>query len=646
MFETLDKTTKYFAISCAIALSLFSLYTAFFGTFPTIAQRTIHLSAVGIVGIFLVGRSDVGRLKWGEMFADLLLMVMVISSNLYLYLYWEDFYINPYMTNMGMLMGIASVVSVLELTRRLVGIALPIIVMIFLLYTYFGAHIPGFLAHRGYGVERILVQIYTGTEGIYGIPLGVCATTVIVFVLFGSFLEKTGASEALLKLATSMAGGRRGGPAKVSIVASGFMGMLSGSSAANVATTGAITIPMMKKSGFDSHVAGAIEAVASSGGYKTPPIMGAVAFIMAEMLGASYIDVIVAAALPAFFHYFGLYIMVDLYAGRKGLKGLPKEQIPAAFAALRDGIWYLLPVFLLIVLMFERYTAMFACAYSMLLLWGIALVRGKLTLEAIYRALRSASQMMVIISIPSAAAGIVLGVLTLSGAGMKLSDLIVFLAGSSLFFTMFWIMVVSIILGMGLPPVVSYIVLAALQVPVLVELGVTPIAAHLFIFYFCSLSLITPPICTTSFTAAAIAGAPPMKTGFEAVRFGIVLYTLPYFFVYTPALLADGSLVDIVYACIIAALGIIALAIGAQGYFSRTLEWPVRVVFVVASIALFVPSTTITLFGFALFVATILFVKSNFLHSGYPPTETHSASSDAQTDAPTSLNNLTKKTKV
>jgi TRAP transporter 4TM/12TM fusion protein len=611
MLEKLDSATKLFATCCAVTLSLFSLYTAFFGTIPTMAQRTFHLTTIGIDGLFLFSKAYDKKFKVSNLLINITLAVLLIASNVYLMFNWMDLYINPFLSTIGMIMGVSAVLVILELTRRTVGLALSIIVCIFLLYTYLGSYIPGFLAHRGYSVERILVQVYAGTEGIYGIPVGVCSTLVIVFILFGAFLESTGASDILLKLATSIAGRRRGGPAKVSICASGFMGMLSGSSAANVATTGAITIPMMKKSGFDPYVAGAVEAVSSSGGYKTPPIMGAVAFIMAEMLGASYIDVCIAAAIPSFFHYFGLYIMVDLYAGQKGLKGLPKEKMPSFIESIKEGAWYLLPVLLLIVLMLFRFTAMYACAYSLLALWGISILRKTLSWGAVFQALKSGAERMIVITVPCAAAGIVLGVLTLSGAGMKLSDLISYLAGDSLFLTLSWIMIISIVLGMGLPPVVSYIILAALEVPILVEMGVSPLGAHLFIFYFCALSLITPPICTTSFTAAAIAGSPPMKTGLEAVRFGLVLYTLPYLFVYNPGLLAQGSIVQILYSVVIAGLGVFALAVGAQGYFSRSLGVTTRIAFLTSSVALFCPSKLFTLCGFILLSVLLLILKSS-----------------------------------
>ena len=610
MYDKVDYMTRWIATCCGVVLSLFSLYTAFFGTIPTMAQRTFHLTTIGMMGIFLFSKDSAKTYRWASLTFNIVLAIMLLASNIYLMFNWMDLYISPFLSTIGMIMGISAVLVVLELTRRTVGLALSVIVCIFLLYTYFGNYIPGFLAHRGYGVERILVQVYAGTEGIYGIPVGVCSTLVIVFILFGAFLESTGASDVLLNLATAMAGKRRGGPAKVSICASGFMGMLSGSSAANVATTGAITIPMMKKSGFEPYVAGAVEAVSSSGGYKTPPIMGAVAFIMAEMLGASYINVCIAAAIPAFFHYFGLYIMVDLYAGQRGLKGLPKDKIPSLLSATRAGIWYILPIVLLIILMLFRFTAMFACAYSLLALWIISLVRRNLSWASILQALKSGAERMIVITVPCAAAGIVLGVLTLSGAGMKLSDLIAYLAGNSLFLTLIWIMIVSIILGMGLPPVVSYIILAALEVPILVDMGVSPMGAHLFIFYFCALSLITPPICTTSFTAAAIAGSPPMKTGLEAVRFGLVLYTLPYLFVCNPGLLAQGGIGSVLLSIVIAGLGVFALAVGVQGYFTKSLGNATRAAFLASSVALFWPSTTITILGFGLLVGLTILVRS------------------------------------
>ena len=395
----------------------------------------------------------------------------------------------------------------------------------------------------------------------------------------------------------------------MAICGSGLMGMLSGSSAANVATTGAVTIPMMKKSGVAPVVAGAIEAVASSGGYKTPPIMGAVAFVMAHMLGVEYAEVCIAAALPAFFHYFGLFIMVDLYAGEKNLAGLPKEQINPFWPALKNGAPFLIPVALLIALMVARYSAMFACAYSLLALWVVAILSRQLKLDGIYKALKDGAIRMVPITIPCAVAGIILGLLTLTGAGMKLSQIIDFLAQGSLFLTLFWIMVISIILGMGLPPVVSYLILAALEAPILIGMGVSPMAAHLFIFYFCALSLITPPICTTSFTAASIAGSHPMRTGLEAVRFGIVLYTLPYLFVYSPALLFEGSPLRILYVFVLAGIGVFALAIGAQGYFLNSLGWFKRALYIVASILIFWPNYVLTILGVALLAILLFYEK-------------------------------------
>lgn len=608
MVESLNKAADRFVRICAVVISIISLYTAFFGTFETMLQRTMHLSFICVIGLFLYRLRAAKKYPIVDLIVNAALATLFVAANIYLMLNWKELYISPFMDFTGLFFGLAAIVILLELTRRTVGLSLAVIVVIFLVYAYFGNHIPGFMGHRGYNLERIVVQVFAGTEGIYGIPLGVCATIVIVFLLFGSFLEHAGASNILLSLATSIAGRYRGGPAKVAICGSGLMGMLSGSSAANVATTGAVTIPMMKKSGVAPVVAGAIEAVASAGGYKTPPIMGAVAFVMAHMLGVEYAAVCIAAALPAFFHYFGLFIMVDLYAGQNHLAGLPREQINPFWPALKQGAPFLIPVAMLIGLMIVRYSAMFACAYSLLALWVVAILNGKLNFDGIYQALKDGAIRIVPITIPCAVAGIILGLLTLTGAGMKLSQIIDVLAQGSLFLTLFWIMIISIILGMGLPPVVSYLVLAALEAPILIGMGVSPMAAHLFIFYFCALSLITPPICTTSFTAAAIAGSHPMRTGLEAVRFGIVLYTLPYLFVYSPALLFDGSPFEILYVFIIAGIGIFALAIGAQGYFLRVLSWFMRALFVSASILIFWPNYLLTILGLAL-LAGLLFYE-------------------------------------
>jgi TRAP transporter 4TM/12TM fusion protein len=605
MHEKINRYVSVFVTVFAVLLSVLSLYTAFFGIFETIIQRTLHLTIVFIIALFIYRLKLSKHHPWLDLGINVFLAALFALANIYLILNWKELYISPFLTTTGLLLGLAAIAIILELTRRTIGWSLAIIVLIFIGYTYFGNYIPGFLAHRGYNLERIVVQVFAGTEGIYATPVGVCATIVIIFILFGSFVEVSGASSVFLDIATSVAGRQRGGPAKIAVFASGLMGMLSGSPAANVATTGAVTIPMMKKSGVQSSVAGAIEAVASSGGYKTPPVMGAVAFIMAQMLGVSYWEVCIAAALPSFFHYFGLFLMVDLHAGQKGFKGLSSEEVPMLWPAVKRGSFFIIPIGLLVVLLAARYSAMFACAYSLLSLWIIAIFSKTLSISKVINALKDSAVRMIMITVPCAAAGIILGILTLTGVGMKLSDIIGFLAGGSLLFTLFWIMIISILLGMGLPPVVSYIVLAALEVPILVEMGVNPVAAHLFIFYFCTLSLITPPVCTTAFTAAAIAGSPPMKTGLEAVRFGIVLYTLPYLFVYNPALIMKGSLVEILYVFVIAGIGVFSLAIGAQGYLLESIGWWKRFFFVLASILMFWPNYVLTIVGLVLLIILI-----------------------------------------
>jgi TRAP transporter 4TM/12TM fusion protein len=608
MLTIIEKLTNNIINYCALSLSVISLYTAFFGTFETMVQRTLHLSLIGVIALFKYPLIKSKRFPLLEFTSNIVLAALLISGNLYMVLNWQNLYIEPFMTTVGIIIGVCTIAVLLEITRRTVGAALVIISFCFLLYTYFGNSIPGFLSHRGYDVERILVQIYAGTEGIYGIPLGVCATVVIVFILFGSFIDVAGASNVFLNLSMAMMGTKRGAAAKVAIFSSGLMGMLSGSPAANVATTGAITIPMMKKSGVTAYAAGAIEATASSGGYKTPPIMGAAAFIMAQAIGVSYFDICIAATLPAFFHYFGLYFMVDFYAGAIGLKGQKSENLPDFFPVLKKGFIFIIPIALLIILLVARYTAMYACAYSLLVLWIIGIFSKNLTIQKIIRALKESGTRMVMISIPCATAGIILGILTLTGIGMKLSDIINYVAGDSLFLTLISIMVISIILGMGLPPIVSYIVLAALEAPVLVSMGIEPIAAHLFIFYYCTLSLLTPPICTTAFTAASIAEAPPMRTGFESVRFGIVLFTVPFLFVYNPSLLMHGSIYGIIYVTLIAAAGVLALAISAQGFLFRKIGPAKRSAFALGSILIFWPTYTIAIVGIILFL-TLFFIE-------------------------------------
>ena len=592
-----------------VSLTVVSIYTAYFGTLDMMYQNTLHLTLISIIALYKYPLKIFNNRSSLNFYLNTILSVLIIIGNAYMALYWEELYITPFMTNLGILVGALTVIVLLEITRRTVGISLVLITLAFIAYTFWGDCVHGFLCHRGYDLERLLVQVYAGTEGIYGIPLGTCATIVIIFIIFGSFLDVAGAANVFLDLSMALMGKRRGGPAKIAIFSSGLMGMLSGSPAANVATTGTVTIPMMKQTGFPPYVAAAIEATASSGGYKTPPIMGAAAFIMAQALGVSYFEICIAATLPAFFHYFGLYAMVDLFSGLMGFSGKKKEELPEILKVLKSGAFLILPIIILIVLLVLKFTAMYACAYSLLSLWFISLLMKKLTFKNVIFALRESAERMVMVSIPCATAGIIMGILTLTGIGMKLSDIIQYIASGSLFLTLVCVMVISIILGMGLPPVVSYLVLAALEAPALVSMGVNPIAAHLFIFYYCCLSLLTPPICTTAFTAAAIAKSPPMKTGFESVRFGIVLFTLPFLFVYNSGLLMEGSLAQIVYASVIAGFGVYALAVGAQGFLFRKIGLLKRAIYITASILLFFPSYTLTVVGGVIFAVLLLFDK-------------------------------------
>jgi len=604
----MDRVEKILVAVAGIVLSIFSLYTAFMGTFEIMIQRTFHLSLITIIVLFSYHYGILKKRRSLEVFLNSALAVLFIIANVWLVLNWRELYISPFMDTTGIILGLITVIVILEITRRVTGIFLPLLVLASLAYAYFGPHMPGLMSHRGYGLERILVQVFAGTEGIYGIPLGVCANVVILFLLFGTFLEQGGASKFLMDLAFSFAGKSTGGAAKASVVGSGFMGMLSGSAAANVATTGAITIPLMKKSGFPAYVAGAIEPVSSAGGYKTPPIMGAVAFVMMEILGVSYFEVCVAAAVPAFFHYAGLFLMVDFYARQNDLQPLPNEKIPIVKEVMRRGYFYLIPIIILCLLIALSYSPSFAIAYTLLSLWIIGLLskRDRLNWKKIYKALKNGAVRMVIISVPCAAAGIVLGVLSLTGLAMKMNELVMFLSGGHLFLILMWVMILCIILGMGLPPIISYIMLAALLAPEMIKMGVTPMAAHLFIFYYASLSLITPPICVATFTGAAIAESPPMKTGFEAVRFGLVLYTLPFIFVYQPALIMEGSLMEIISILFITFCGIFSLAIGAQGYFMGNISVPVRILFIVSSILIIWPNSIMMLIGLSLFIILML----------------------------------------
>ena len=576
----------------AILLSVFQLYLASpWGTMPQAQARAIHLGLV--MGLIFLN-VPIFKRKNGDLinFAPWNVVAAMISVATNFYLFSR---INPLAANGNILTSTdyiiftVIIIFVLLAGRRSIGLIMTILPIVFLVYAKFGRYLPGFLRHRGFTFERIIKMMVPSPEGIYGIPLGTACSTIFLFVLFGAFLSETGLSELFTNTALAIAGDRDGGPAKVSIVASGLLGMINGSAAANVVTTGAFTIPLMKKLGYRDFFAGAVEAVASTGGQIMPPVMGAAAFIMAEYLGVSYRAIILYAIIPAVLYYVALWINVDLEAKRTGLKGYPKDQLPKIKEEFKARGHLVIPVVGLIALLMMDFTATYACFISIVMLIVVSSLKKetRLNFKSLLRALESGAKQGMSVSIATAVCGIIVGVVNLTGIGLQLSNIIVKLANGSLFLTLLMTMLAVIVLGMGMPTSAAYIVSSTVAVSAISKLGIPRAAAHLFCLYYAALSAITPPVALASYAGAGISGANPNKVGWTAVRIGLLAFFIPYLFVYSPQLMMlEGSALEIAWAFVTGCVGCYCLGGAMIGYYKTSLKVYERIPLLAAALLL------------------------------------------------------------
>ncbi|MBI4241060.1 MAG: TRAP transporter permease [Candidatus Rokubacteria bacterium] len=493
------------------------------------------------------------------------------------------------------LLGGLTILLILEATRRLVGWVMVGLAAVFILYAKFAYLLPGLFYAKGSSWERIAVYLYLDTSGLLGLPLTVAASIVVVFIFFGQTLYAVGGDKFLTDLALVAMGRYRGGPAKVSVVASSLFGTVSGSAVSNVVVDGAITIPMMKRTGYAPHMAAAIEAVASTGGQIMPPVMGVAAFLIAEFLSLPYSQVALAAVVPALLYYLALFVQVDLEAAKHGLVGLPAGQLPRLRSVMRRGWSFLIPllvlVYTLMIAGWEAEKAGMAAVIATLVVGALQREDG-LTFKKLLASLEETGRVLLDIVVITAVAGFVIGVLQLSGLGFKFSLLLVNMAGGNALALLILTAIVCIILGMGMPTAIIYVMLAVLVGPALVQLGVSPLGAHLFLFYFGMLSMITPPVCLATYAAASIGRADFMKTGWAGMRLGIVAYVVPFVFAYHPALLLKGSVTEIGLAVGTAVIGVILLGIGCAGYLFRPLDWGKRAWASLAGLLLIPPPAT------------------------------------------------------
>ncbi|MGB9887247.1 MAG: TRAP transporter permease [Moorellales bacterium] len=492
------------------------------------------------------------------------------------------------------LLGIVATVVVLECTRRLTGWPLVIIVLVFILYARFAYLFPGPLAGRGVPWPRLISQLYLGADFLFGTPLKIAAIVVFGFVVFGQFLFTTGGGDFFVRLAEAVMGRQRGGPAKAAVIASSLFGTISGSAVANVASVGVVTIPLMKKTGYPGEFAGAVEAVSGTGGCIMPPVMGAAAFIMAEFLGVPYPVVAVAAIVPAVLYYLGDFMQIHLRAVRLGLEGLPPEEVPSLRETMARGWPYLIPVAVLVYALFGLYlrpefAALIATAALLVVAAAKSDTRSSLKATKIVEALEGVTKGMLEITIVCGAAGLIVGVVGYTGLGLSLSAFLTQLSGGNLLLLAVLTALVSTILGMGMPVSACYILLAALAAPAMVQLGVDPLLAHLFIFYFGTFSFLTPPVCLAVYAASSIASAPLMATAVQAMRLAVAGYLVPFIFLYKPGLALVGPTGEVLWSLFDGVIATVLLACALEGYLLRLLNPAERVALAAAGILLFVP---------------------------------------------------------
>ena len=550
--------------------------------------------ALGMAGVFLrvksYGREPAENVPWYDW---LCFLVSLVTGGYIMVMYPSIAYRLGVLSPERWILGGLAVLLILEATRRVAGWALVWVGLACIFYAKFADFFPGLLAAKGATWLRIASYLYLDSNALLGVPLTVAASVVVAFILFGQALYAVGGDKFITDLALIIMGRYRGGPAKVSVVSSALFGTVSGSAVANVAVDGAITIPLMKRTGYPAHVAAAIEAVASNGGQITPPVMGAAAFLMAEFLNIPYGQIALAAAIPAALYYLALFTQVDLEAAKYGLAGLPADQIPKFRGVMRLGWVFVFPLgFLIYALMFESWEAGKAGIATVILTFLVGTLQKdtRPTIKKIFQCIEDTGRTLLDIVVITALAGLVIGALQLSGLTFKLSLILVSLSGGNVLALLALTAVVCILLGMSLPTAVVYITLAVLVGPALAQLGIDPLAGHLFLFYFGMLSLITPPDCLATYTAAAIAHSDFWKTGWTGMRLGIAAYVVPFVFALHPALILKGTLGEILLAITASSIGTFLLAVGCAGYLFRPFNWAKRGLFCLAGLLLMIPT--------------------------------------------------------
>lgn len=623
IIKKLDKesTTRTFSGSMktiffvlCILVSCYHLYTATFGPPLTLIHRSIHVSMMLILTFLMYPmckKSSFTKpsiIDWG-------LALLSLAAPIYISTDYQGFVERAGNANeMDMIMATLLVALVLEASRRVSGNVLSVLSLVFIAYGIFGRSMPGMFMHRGYDWTSLSNHFFANTEGIYGTSVNVAASYIFLFILFGAVMSKSGMGQLFNDLALALAGHTKGGPAKVSVIASGFLGSINGSAVANVVTTGAFTIPLMKKTGYSKEFAGAVESAASVGGQLLPPIMGAAAFIMAEMLGVKYSSIIVWAAIPALLYYLGIIIQVQLRADKDGLVGLPKDQLPNLREVLSSRGHLLLPVFfLLYMLFFSGTTVVYSAVLTIVVTIVVAQMKKdtRMSIKDLVDSLANGAKQTVSVAVACACVGIIIGVCSKTGFGLTMANTIIALGGTSILFTLVFTMITCMILGMGLPSIPAYIITAAIAAPALAKLGIAPAAAHMFSFYYAMFANLTPPVALASFAAAGLSGGDPMKTGVASVKLAIAGFIVPFMFVFSPQLmLINTTLLEGAWTAVTACVGVFMLAVAVEGFFMAKVAMWLRAVILVGALGLMQPGMITDAVGIACCVALFVIQKA------------------------------------
>lgn len=598
----------------AITFSVFQLYTASFGILDAQIQRGIHLG-FGLCLSFLLYPTKKSWRRDKLHPLDGILAILGATTPAYLVIFYRELILRAALpTTEDVIIGVIGILLVIEAARRVVGIPMVCVVLVFITYAFVGPHMPGVLAHRGLTIDQFVSHVYFTTEGIFGIPLGVSSTFIFLFILFGAYLEGTGLGKFFIDVANAIAGWASGGPAKVAVLSSGLMGTVSGSSVANVVGTGSLTIPMMKKLGYHKDFAGAVEAASSTGGQLMPPVMGAAAFLMAEFVGVPYVEIVKAAVIPAFLYFTGVWLGVHFEAKRGNLKGIPREELPKLGTILRERGHLAIPLIVIVWLLVSGYTPMRAALFAIILSILCSAIKKSTRMKPseIVKGLENGARNVLGVLVACAAAGIIIGVVTKTGVGLKLASGLLDLAGGLLLPSMFLTMITAIVLGMGVPTTANYVITSTIAAPALLQMGVPILAAHMFVFYFGIIADVTPPVALAAYAGAGISGGNALKTGVNASKLAIAAFIIPYMFVLSPELLLlDGLTAGLALSLFTALVGMVALSSSLIGYLAAPLLTWQRIILATGGLLLIKPGLETDLIGVAIFAIILTLQLKN-----------------------------------